>query len=148
MLRGWASSGNITRKLWTCIVSPEVSGRNSVVKPREIRFLFSLFWVRIVVSRVNRSEIWNFYNSNFSSWSRRPVRPLSSSRQVSFGKRDFELVSPEDAQGPARLSPPPLQYFRLGEQPARSHFPGHSSEKFNFLHVVRKNRYIPWKSPA
>jgi len=101
--------------------------------PRET-LIFSV-WVWIVVSRVNRSEIWNFYNFNFSSWSRRPVRSLSGPRQVSLGKRDFELVSPASY---ARDRRNPLTILS-SQGPTDVRVFWHSSEKFNFLHVTRED---------
>lgn len=80
--------------------------------PREI-LIFSV-WVWIVVSRVNRSEIWNFYNFNFSGWSRRPVRSLSGPRQVSLGRKDFELVRQLRTPG---TDATPFRYFRLRDRP-------------------------------
>lgn len=140
---GWISSRNITQKFWTCIVSPSIRKKLGRKVPRDKILIFSI-WVRVIVSRVNRPEIWNFYNSNFSSWSRRPARPLSSPRQVSLGKRDFELVSPGSYARDRRDFP--SNTFVLGSnRPVR--VSRHSSEKFNFLHVVRKNRY-PLKKPG
>lgn len=131
---GWISSRNITQKFSTCIAYLRALGREV---PRGKILIFSI-WVWIVVSRVNCSEIWNFYNFNFSSWSRRPVRPLSSPRQVSLGKRDFELVSPASYARDRNPPPPPSDTFVLGSVRLFRH----SSEKFNFLlHVVCKNRY-------